>query len=496
MQKKKLVVETRRPEPPAVPDITDLMNDWFFGSANADRRTYKEVEEVREAKKDDDDGGDSESEGWDNRKSRTSRMTEEWLEEAKRMVAMSPTRQDSPRFKGGLPRFASAQSGGLDRRDPLSRSARRHKSTEGFSGEILSKTTNHTRNKSDSSSAFHLLSDDPPSLPPRQPTTTTSLHRKSRFHLNPPPPHHDPLPFPPPSDPLPVPPRRSFRSTQQQQQLLSPPKNLVQSAHRRSVSSSTCSLDKLFRPPDFVGERGQPRVQRVVEEDVARLNVFLKEQKEKVDGISNGEVFSKAKIILSGSSTSSTSSMVAAICYAWMLENMEDKKDDSFGVVVPVMNVKRARMWKHRKAAWLFHCVGIDASALLFSDEVDLEGLIMARQLSILVVGQDVLKTNNKVGSQCTILTDHYCEDAYDLLQTPNIKKLLLAGILLDTQNLSNSARLATNRDVEAVQLLSVGSALNLRQELYDELMQEHKENSFLEALRRNYGKPPNETKV
>ncbi|KAA0067873.1 hypothetical protein E6C27_scaffold138G00230 [Cucumis melo var. makuwa] len=31
-----------------------------------------------------------------------------------------------------------------------------------------------------------------------------------------------------------------------------------------------------------------------------------------------------------------------------------------------------------------------------------------------------------QVGSQCTILTDNYCEDAYHLLQTPLLKNLLM----------------------------------------------------------------------
>ncbi|KAJ6676608.1 hypothetical protein OIU85_009842 [Salix viminalis] len=52
---------------------------------------------------------------------------------------------------------------------------------------------------------------------------------------------------------------------------------------------------------------------------------------------------------------------------------------------------------------------------------VDLESLMMEGKLSILVVGQD-----GEVGSQCTVLTDNYCEDAYDLLQTPLLKKLLV----------------------------------------------------------------------
>ncbi|XP_020261537.1 uncharacterized protein LOC109837627 [Asparagus officinalis] len=157
--------------------------------------------------------------------------------------------------------------------------------------------------------------------------------------------------------------------------------------------------------------------------------------------------------------------------------------------------MRRGKMWKHKKAAWLFYHLGIDASALLFADEVDLEGLLMAKKLSILVVGQDVLKTNGEVGSQCTVLTDNYCEDAYSLLQAPNLKKLLLAGILLDTENLNSAANLFTNRDAEAVQLLLVGSSPNYRYELFEQLTRDHRSNVFLEAMRSKYGKPSTDDK-
>lgn len=54
---------------------------------------------------------------------------------------------------------------------------------------------------------------------------------------------------------------------------------------------------------------------------------------------------------------------------------------------------------------------------------------MMNKQLSILVVGQDILKNNGEVGSKCTTLTDNYCEDAYDLLQNPVLKKLMVNTI-------------------------------------------------------------------
>lgn len=58
--------------------------------------------------------------------------------------------------------------------------------------------------------------------------------------------------------------------------------------------------------------------------------------------------------------------------------------------------------------------------------QVDLECLMMAGKLNILVTGQDILRNNGEVGSQCTMLTDNYCEDAYELLDNLLLKKLLV----------------------------------------------------------------------
>ena len=59
------------------------------------------------------------------------------------------------------------------------------------------------------------------------------------------------------------------------------------------------------------------------------------------------------------------SSIVAAICYAWMLPSKGDGH-----AAVPVVNMRRSRMARCRQAAWLLYHVGVDASALLFADEV------------------------------------------------------------------------------------------------------------------------------
>ncbi|XWS60354.1 hypothetical protein CRYUN_Cryun07bG0028600 [Craigia yunnanensis] len=538
LQKKAL--ENRRRAEQNVPDLTDFINDMFFGTVNNDKKDYYNLTGAGKLMDDDEDFDSS-------TRSNSSKLTQEWLEEARRIVASSPSWCNSPSRLVGSPRFA-AQPGSLslssspECRDPLSRSARRHRPVEGFSGEILSKSEKHSRNKSETldtlnsptdtspTEAVHKrfsnilkptnhtpLSSRPPSptpdqtaaptLPPRQ-----STFRKSRFQVDPPAPH---------AQGISVPSRRTFKTQAplQDTQLLSPPKNLIESAQRRSISTSTCSFpeNKPLSPPRNLVESAQRRsiskstcsLEKIAprsnengwskEEDGTReisLNEFLKEQKTKIDMILNGEIESKAKIVLSGPSNS-TSSMVAAICYAWLIENRAWKSkgegDEDGCIFVPVMNVRREIMWKQRQAAWLFDHSGLDATSLLFADEVDLESLMMDGRLSILVVGQDILRTNGEVGSQCTILTDNYCEDAYDLLQTPVLKKLLLAGILLDTQNLNAYAKLSKARDAEAVQLLLIGSAPNYRNALFDQLMQDQRDNSFFEALRHNYGKPPND---
>ncbi|CAN1233629.1 hypothetical protein LINPERPRIM_LOCUS3962 [Linum perenne] len=479
-----VVVQTKKPSPS--PDLTDFMNDMFFGTISSDNKSYNLT-------------GNSKSGKWeleeekgfdDSMRSESSKLTQEWLHEARRMVASSPSRCDSPAPTKlvGSPRFASARlstGSTLDRRDPLSRSARRNRATEGFSEEILTRSARHTRNGSsvseqsaesssptsqvhkwisnnikppngsspeyqlpkqnnNNTSLVYLANDSGLPLPPRQ-----STHRRSRFQAESPQPQSQPHSSSSPQDiprrfkhhggHVPAPPPRSG-------QVLSPPKNLVESAHRRSISKSTCSIEKIA--PNQIGH-----VDEASGEQDLSLNGFLKKQRTKAEQIMNKEIDGKAKIILSGPSNS-TSSMVAAICYAWLLENKE---------------------------------VILIASRF----QVEFENLMMSGQLNILVVGQDILRTNGEVGSQCTILTDNYCEDAYDLLEFQMLKKLLLAGILLDTQNLNSAVELSTTRDSEAVQLLLVGSPPNYRTTIYDQLVQEQKDHAFLEALRHYYGKPP-----
>ncbi|KAJ0578380.1 putative DHH phosphoesterase superfamily [Helianthus annuus] len=561
------------------PDIADFMNDMFFGTINNEKKVYNLTGDGGDVADEDDDFDSS-------TRSTSSRLTQEWLEEAKKLVASSPNRGmsraegNSPSRLAGSPRFGvSGPRLPTSDRDPLSRSARRHRSVDGFTGEILTKSANKSHSRNNSQIAVDSFPNSPPPAtdvspvqkwfnnilkPPnaddRSSTATSpppdiipprvSTHRRSRFEMNSPPP---PLPPTLPSatmttmaaaDPATalVPPRLSTHRRSRFQndpnlaqpqmipsnrtilpgtKVLSPPKHLLESAQRRSISSSTCSFPEkqILSPPrnlvesaqrrsissstcftDKISKHSRPINGELVKDsevDQLDLNGFLKKQRINILKLLKGEINGKAKIVLSGHSNS-TSSMVAAISYAWLLDTKLRTKrngvvgdgDTSLEMVVPVLNVSRGKMWKQRQAAWLFHHAGVDATAIVFSDEIELEVLMMKKQLSILVVGQEILKTNGEIGSKCTIVTDNYCEDAYDLLQNAILKKIMLAGILLDTQNLN----IATTKDTEAARLLAVGSAPNYGNSLYDQLTQEQRDSAFLEALRHNYGKSPNES--
>lgn len=119
--------KTQQQQQQHVPDLTDFMNDMFFGSVKSS--TSSDPNRVYNLSGLDDE--DEKINNWSASASRkSSRLShEEWLEEARRMVASSPA---SPSRLVGSPRFAAVQGGPpqspslLDGRDPLSRSARRY----------------------------------------------------------------------------------------------------------------------------------------------------------------------------------------------------------------------------------------------------------------------------------------------------------------------------------------------------------------------------------
>uniref|UniRef100_A0A0D9YIY0 Uncharacterized protein n=1 Tax=Oryza glumipatula TaxID=40148 RepID=A0A0D9YIY0_9ORYZ len=385
------------------PDLADFMNDWFFGTVGTrrsgggaydltgDQSGGKRPSAPAEKKQQQQQGRSGGGGG------SASKQTQEWLEEARRMVgAGSPGRKGVGSPSRQVPRFAAAAAAGtepspsLDRRDPMSRSARRHRQPGGIGDEILQRAS--ISSSPPRADPFASAPASPAhSLPPNPP----SSRRKSRFHD--------------PSAP------DAFSSS---------------SAYRRAASSASTSPTSAAKPHHrrhASASSSSPAAVDVFDDGVARLNSFLRRQRAAVAELgSGGRPSSRSTKIVLSDASKSVSSIAAAICYAWMLASKEDAE-----AAVPVVNMRRGRMERCRQAAWLLHHAGVDASALLFADEVDMEGLMMDKRVSLVVVGQDVLKPNDKMGSVCTILTNNYCEDAYSLLQSLDIKKLLLA-VLLD----------------------------------------------------------------
>lgn len=250
----------------------------------------------------------------------------------------------------------------------------RNRPVEGFSGEILSKTAKFTRDNSeinqdppssgdasptstvqkwfpDANKPQNTLIPNPnyPNVPTSEPTSPKSLianenlshfpprqsttPRKSRFQnsqipavTNPPtnskrtfkipanltsstssaatnsPTRFDPQILSPPKNLVESSHRRSISSNTcsvPEFQILSPPKNLVESVHRRSISASTCTSNDRILPKSNGNEQFH-------EEDKTNqdINGYLNEQRTKILKIMSGEMDATAKIVLSGPSNS------------------------------------------------------------------------------------------------------------------------------------------------------------------------------------------------
>lgn len=72
------------------------------------------------------------------------------------------------------------------------------------------------------------------------------------------------------------------------------------------------------------------------------------------------------------------------MAYAWFLENTVPKVTGETWHVVPMIDIPRHQMHKHKDAAWLFDACGIDPAALLYADEVVAELCFVILQLKLL----------------------------------------------------------------------------------------------------------------
>ncbi|KAH9325608.1 hypothetical protein KI387_005786, partial [Taxus chinensis] len=384
-----------------LPDLSAFINDrFFFGDTVNYPQLHDEEAEAAAAEEEEDDEDEKEEEEEEvietpkinksiyHDSNNRSRRTQEWLEQARLIVSSSPARRSVETRPSSL-----SSSSPILKHERLSRSARLH------SNEILEHAHTpsvHLLSKNNTLSNSARIDSDHPSLPTptsrfnSDNTNTNAEKEKNKKveaasvqqwlvnimkkgshadevaitsenvdtarHARPPrqPRNNNNEAANTLKDVL----RSRMRKDNNEVSVeggkragvLSPPRRSV---HSRSSSSPFPSANSATPRSNSGGRKSEA-------EDVSYLNNFLKKQRSRVTerATSSG----RAKLILSAP-VSSTSSMVAAICYALLLAETGEEE------AVAVINIKRTQMRGHRQAAFLFHHLGIDARSLLFADE-------------------------------------------------------------------------------------------------------------------------------
>lgn len=198
-----------------------------------------------------------------------------------------------------------------------------------------------------------------------------------------------------------------------------------------------------------------------------RLDAFLKSAGDAVRSGKNIRVFL-------GNEASDLDSMASSVLFAY------SKGEASAGLRnVPVMNIPRDDFGLRTEAAWLFSEVGIDASNLVFLDDIDLSKLFAAGSSRLVLVDHNKLAAHQAGFSNAVEeIIDHHADEALFPGAVRNIapvgsastlvtEALLAAGtvdagiatlalgtILLDTVNLDPEAKRVTPRDEAAAEKL------------------------------------------
>ncbi|KAJ7942651.1 Protein prune like [Quillaja saponaria] len=211
---------------------------------------------------------------------------------------------------------------------------------------------------------------------------------------------------------------------------------------------------------------------------ITKLNAYLKARRDDVSAGVPGR-FLRAVI---GQYASDVGTVASAIMYAFYLN--ETQKTDQF-CTVPIINMKRADLNSHAELKWLLDSCHIDQSSLIFVDEIDLLYYDLYGSLMIVLLNsnkipkkQEELReavieifncrkgdtiypwvaniTPGEDCSCCTIIAEKFAEYSPEILTGQGFSRLLLAGILLDTANLSKLQ--CTSKDKYIATLLINGA--------------------------------------
>ncbi|XP_041024411.1 exopolyphosphatase PRUNE1-like [Juglans microcarpa x Juglans regia] len=213
-------------------------------------------------------------------------------------------------------------------------------------------------------------------------------------------------------------------------------------------------------------------------ESVNLLNIYLKARRDDV----NAGVPGKFLHAVMGQDLSDVGLIASTIMYAFYLN--ETCKSDQL-CTVPVINMKRADLGSHAEIKWLIESCQIDQSSLFFIDEIDLSYYDLFGSLKLVLVNSHTLSIKQEalkeavvetfscrkgestypwvetvtVGqdcSCCTLISEKFALTSPEILTGQGFSRLLLAGILTDTGNLTHPH--CTSKDKYMVTLLLHGA--------------------------------------
>ncbi|PON39538.1 DHHA2 domain containing protein [Parasponia andersonii] len=226
-------------------------------------------------------------------------------------------------------------------------------------------------------------------------------------------------------------------------------------------------------------------------ESTDKLNSYLRARKDEL----NSGVPGKFLHAVIGQDVSDVGSVASAIMYAFYLS--EAQKMDHF-CTVPVINMKREDLNAHAELKWLLDSCQIDQASLVFVDEVDLSYYDLFGSLKLVLLNgqklparQEALKDavveilTCKKGesaypwvkivteteqdcSCCTVVAEKFALTSPEILVGKGFSRLL-AGILLDSDNLTNP--LCSSKDKYMAMLLINGAGrlgCNVRYKKHD----------------------------
>ncbi|XP_075477512.1 uncharacterized protein LOC142518606 [Primulina tabacum] len=195
-------------------------------------------------------------------------------------------------------------------------------------------------------------------------------------------------------------------------------------------------------------------------ESVHKLNLYLKARRSDV----NAGVPGRFLHAVLGPDFADVGSVASTIMYAFYLD--QNHKSNQF-CTLPIINMKRADFDSCADLQWLLNSCHIDLSSLICNDEIDLSYYDLFGSLKLVLLKCDMVSAEQEAlkgaivevfncsksgpsyshvdsitmgqdASFCAIIAERFIQTSPEILSGRGFSRLLLAGILMDTGNLSS----------------------------------------------------------